>query len=82
MFHPLRLQRERTAIPHRSRLEELHTHFNLVLSSLPQAQTCSLKIITFIRPSKPWTLGSIESADFYGLWGGKKLNQKKQRSSS
>lgn len=67
MFHPLRPQRERTAIPHHSRLGELHTHFNLALSSPPQEQTRSLKIIIFISPSKPWTLGSIEDADFYGL---------------
>lgn len=66
MFHPLRPQTERTAIPHHSRLGELHTHFNLVLSSPPQAQTPSLKIIIFISPSKPWTLDSIEDADFYG----------------
>lgn len=76
MFHPLRLQRERTAIPQRSPLGELDAHFNLVLSSLPQAQTCSLKIIIFISPSKPWTLGSIESADFYGLE--KKKEKRKQ----
>lgn len=67
MFHPLRPQREGTAIPHHSRLGELHTHFNLVLSSPPQAQTPSLKIIIFIGPSKPWTLDSVEDADFYGL---------------
>lgn len=72
MFHPLRPQRERTAIPHHSRLGELRTHFNLVLSSPPQAQTRSLKIIIFISPSKPWTLGSIEDADFYGLEKNKK----------
>lgn len=65
MFHSLRPQREQTAIPHHSRLGEVHTRFNLVLSSPPQAQTPSLKII-FISPSKPWTLDSIGDADFYG----------------
>lgn len=67
MFHPLRPQRERTAIPHRSLLGELHTHFNLVLSSPPQVQTPSLQIIIFISPSKLQTLDCIEDADFYGL---------------
>lgn len=67
MFHPLRPQRERTAIPHHTRLGELHTHFNLVLSSPPEAHTPSLKIRIFISPSKAGTLDSIEDADFYGL---------------
>lgn len=78
MFHPLRPQRERTAIPHHSRLGERHTHFNLVLSSPPQAQTLSHKIIIFISLSKPWTLGSSEDADFFY---GREKNKNKNPSS-
>lgn len=65
MFHPLRPGRERTAIPHLRRLAELHTHFNLVLSSPPQVQTPSPQIIFFYFSSK--TLDRSENADFYGL---------------
>lgn len=65
MFPPLRPQREQAVIPHHSQLGELHTHFNLVLSSLPQAKTCSLSKSSFL--SAPVNLGpwaDIEDPDF------------------